>query len=208
MKRLLTHFAFLLVTVGVTFSLCGMAQREHQWFGGGIGPGGLLLWPAILLARAGMTRTWLLLTFAVLALLAVVAWSIRHRRLSAALALGVVLPVAYCLPGAFVYRHISVPLPKATPYDTDAKKRHEYLDTYDEGYRTGIAGTLRTYCFAPEHTTRGFYEGLDKGNEIFYRCLGIERSRRLIDLSARQDGVTLKSADIDTKPSPLRAHPK
>jgi hypothetical protein len=35
-----------------------------------------------------------------------------------------------------------VPLPRTTPYDNDAKARHEYLTSYAEGYRRVLAGII------------------------------------------------------------------
>ncbi|MCX7006367.1 MAG: hypothetical protein NTY53_03810 [Kiritimatiellaeota bacterium] len=202
MKKAFTLFCLMSGSFGTVLYLCVWAQHEHELFGSSMGGGGLLLWPAILLARTGMERTWLLLPIVALVLFTLLAWRLRTKRIVIAAAISLALPIAYCWLGAFVFCHVAIPLPTVTPYDTDATKKQEYLDSFSIGYRTGIAGTLRTYCFAPEHTTRGFYEGMGSGLEIFWRCLGIKNTRTLINRSAARDGVVMKPTSAPSAPKP------
>ena len=200
-KKVITHFCLLTGSFALVLFFCVRAQHEYKCFGSSIGAGGLLLWPAVLLARASIARTWLLLAIAALFVLIMFAWGFRTKKLLIAPALGFALPIVYCVIGAFAFRHIAIPLPTVTPYETDATKKQEYTDSFTSGYRTGIAGTMRTYCFAPEHTTRGFYDGMYSGLEIYNRCLGVNNTRNLINRSAARDGVMQKSGKDDVQPA-------
>lgn len=152
--------------------LCIAFQHEHALFGSSIGAGGLLLWPAILAARTGIEGTWLLLVIVAMLVFMVIAWFLRNRKLALAPMLGFGLPIIYCMLGVFVFQHLAVPLPNITPYESDSQKKQEYLGAFVDGYRTGISGVFRTFCFAPGHTTRGYGDGQARANEIYYRCLG------------------------------------
>jgi hypothetical protein len=177
MKKTLLNFCLLAVTVCGVLYLCAQVQHEHGVFGVSLGAGGLLLWPALLLARTGLTHTWLLLAGAAPVALALVAWSLRARSLLLAPLIGIALSIAYCLLGALAFRQITVPTPTPTPYEADATQKQEYLAAYQSGYRAGLTGLFRTFCFAPEHMARGFGEGSAVGCELYYRCLGIGAAR-------------------------------
>ena len=43
-------------------------------------------------------------------------------------------------------RDAPVPLPKTTPYDNDPDARRVYIDTFQNGYRRGLAGVFSTLC--------------------------------------------------------------
>jgi len=178
MKKTLLNFCLLAVTVCGVVYVCMRAQHEHGVFGVSLDAGGLLLWPALLLARAGMSHTWLLLAGAAPVALALVAWGLRSRSLWLAPLLGLVVPIAYCLVGALAFRLITVPTPTLTPYEADATQKQEYLTAYQSGYRSGLTGLVRTFCFAPRHMERGFGDGAAVGRAIYYtRCLGVSAAR-------------------------------
>jgi hypothetical protein len=60
-----------------------------------------------------------------------------------------------------------VPLPDVTPYDSHAAGRQTYLESYQDGYRTGLTGYYITPLFqdGPHHRERvaGYYAGLSAG---------------------------------------------
>jgi len=64
-----------------------------------------------------------------------------------------------------------VPLPERTPFDADVEGRRTYLDSYQEGYRTGLTGYYITPLFeaAPHHGERvaGYYAGLSVGLQVW-----------------------------------------
>lgn len=89
----------------------------------------------------------------------------------------------------------SVPLPETTLYDSKPAQRVAYLQAYGNGYRDGMVGCMRTYCFYPEVETRGFYDGAYQGMVVWFRMLGREmpeRTKRLFEISAARDGVKLE----------------
>lgn len=198
MKKLMLNFGLLVGTVGAVLYLCVMAQHEHGSFGHSLGPGGLLLWPGIILSRAGPMHTWIFLLLGALVLAGIVARLIKRRHWLLAPALGLVLALGYCSLGSLVFKVVTVPFPTATPYDTEPEKRQQYLEAYGEGYRTGLAGRMRTCCFAPAQTSKGFYEGLATGLAVYYRALGVRNENGLTDISAARDGVGLDSSSSRT----------
>lgn len=183
--------------------VCMYSQHEYDCFGHGVGPGGILLWPAILLSTAGYSRTWVTILGAALGLCLLSAWCVRKRPLWITPILAVAVSITYSSTGVFVFRHLSAPVPTVTPYDSDAAHKREYVATFVEGYKAGISGIMRTYCFAPEHTTRGYYEGQAKGNRIYSRSLGMRDASALNAISAARDGVSLDSTeDVEPEAGP------
>jgi hypothetical protein len=89
-------------------------------------------------------------------------------------------------------------LPERTPYDDDKTKHEVYNVAYVEGYRSGISGVLRSYCFAPEHETRGFYDGMLEGLQASYRIFG--RTSQLEDLKRSvRSSAAIDRIDIGAK---------
>jgi hypothetical protein len=98
-------------------------------------------------------------------------------------------------------------------YDSDPAQELAYRQSFDTGYRYGMIGVIRTYCFYPEPETRGFYEGSYSGLEVWNRLLGRqipERDRRCIEISAARDGakVTLTVEEGEPDASPNAAPPR
>ncbi|MBT3191900.1 MAG: hypothetical protein HN341_05030 [Verrucomicrobia bacterium] len=82
---------------------------------------------------------------------------------------------------------------------SDSTQRREHIETCTEGYRYGISGSRRTCCFAPEHTTQGFYDGIHAGGRAFSRVLGRAHWPRSKTSEARSSaGVDRPGADPST----------
>ena len=66
---------------------------------------------------------------------------------------------------------VRVPLLEHTPYDFDPEGRGTYLDSYQEGYRTGLSGYYVTPMFqvGNHHRERvaGYYAGLSAGWQVW-----------------------------------------
>lgn len=195
MKRFFLRSMLLALSTGGTLFLCFWGQAEYQWFESSMGAAFLLLWPAILLTRLDLTHTWTFPAAGGLFLTALLAWRFRQTRLCVTPCLGLLLAVGYCLSGRLVFGHLAVPGPARTPYDAEPMKSQGYLETYKEGYLSGVGGVFRTHCFAPEHTTRGFYEGMAEGRRHFARVLGrgelSVREAEVIRAWAARDGATI-----------------
>jgi hypothetical protein len=131
----------------------------------------VIAWPAIALARSGVSHSWIFWLGILIAFTCALMWISRKSwmRLLIVNMLGIGI---YCAIGWWYIMRMSVPLPPATPYDTNSCQRAIYLQKYDEGFRSGMSGRFRTYCFAPECESNGYYDGQIAGLEIWYRVLG------------------------------------
>jgi len=151
-----------------------------------------LAWPGLVLARFGVPHSWL---FAVLLILAFLVWlglRSRGRAWWQAVTVSLFVSLGYCAIAFLYVARLSVPLPAVTIYDYAAEQRVAYLDAYDSGYRDGMLGIHRTYCFYPEAETRGFEEGSRQGLLVWYRLLGRktpEWLKRAIERSVATRGV-------------------
>jgi len=122
-------------------------------------------------------------------------WS-RRRAWSRVIIASLIFSASYCVLAFFFIARASVPLPETTSYDSIPAQRAAYLQSYDSGYREGMIGWTRSYCFLPEAETRGFYDGAYQGTVVWYRMFGRtmpERVKRLFEVSAARDGVRLES---------------
>ena len=177
-----------------------------------------LAWPGLVLARLGVAHSW---SFAAATMIGLLVWlglRSRDRTWWQVTLLSVVIPGAYCAFAFLYIARLPVPLPKATPYDTMLVQRSVYLESFDAGYRDGMAGLFRTYCFRPEVESRGFYEGSYHGSVVWYRLLGLrmpDREKRLIEVTAARDGTRVElmnrtgqpgSAAIQSQPSGLETN--
>jgi len=154
-----------------------------------------LAWPGLALARIGVPHSWLFAAAVMVGLLIWLAISSRNRAWWQTICISLLVSGTYCALAQVYLARLPVPLPATTPYDTNAARRAAYLQSYDSGYRDGMAGVRRTYCFYPEAETRGFYEGAHYGSEVWYRLLGRqmpERRRRLTEISAGRDGARVE----------------
>ena len=154
-----------------------------------------LAWPGLVFARLGVPHSWL---FAVGLMVALLVWfglRSRSRPWWQVVTVSLFVSLGYCAIAFFYVARLSVPLPAVTPYESAPEQRAAYLQSYDSGYRDGMAGVLCTYCFYPEAETRGFYEGAYHGSEVWYRLLGRqmpESHRRLTEISAARDGARVE----------------
>ena len=203
MKKGILSTSVLLSAVAAAIYGCLVLQSEYDLFKWGMGPAFLLLWPSILLSRHGFPSSWVILAIALTVACVWFGWLARRRWLTA-LPIGLALGLTYCFAGALAFRCLSIPMPRVTPYDNDAAKRGEYMAAYVEGYRCGISCVLRTYCFAPEHTTRGFSEGMLEGFRIPNRVLGnpglSQRTKNVARAWAGDEGVSLDPARKTSHP--------
>jgi hypothetical protein len=213
MKRTIVNCVLLLATTAATLFGCLWLQGEYgyRFFGLEMRPAFLLLWPGIMLARLGLLHTWVAPAIGIPVVCLCLGWLSRRRNWFVAITLGVVCAFVYCLAGVLAFVRLSVPMPSVTPYDNDATKRKEYIETYAEGYHYGISGSLRTYCFAPEHTTRGFYDGMFQGRIVLDRTLGRrdmdKREKRVLRAWAGTDGVALDMTRTNVEPSSAEVRP-
>jgi len=74
---------------------------------------------------------------------------------------------------------LPAPVPTRTPFDQDVADRESYLAGFAEGYRDGVVGMFRTYCFRPEAETTGSENGADCGCRTWYRFWGLPFPKRL-----------------------------
>ena len=67
-----------------------------------------------------------------------------------------------------------VPLPDRTPFDSNEEGRDTYLESYQDGYRTGLTGYYVTPDFqaGPHHRERvdGYYAGLSAGGDLWSKA--------------------------------------
>lgn len=165
-----------------------------------------LAWPGLILARFGVRHSWL---FVVAFMLGVLLWlglRSRHKPWWEVGLASVLVPASYCAFAFLYVARLPVPLPKTTPYDSVAAQRAGYLHSFDAGYRDGLTGRFRTYCFLPEAETRGFYEGAYHGRVVWYRLLGRrmpDRERHLVEGSAMRDGSMV---DLMNEPGNQTVH--
>lgn len=155
-----------------------------------------LAWPSLVLARVGVPHSWVFSAVLIIGGITWLGFWSRRRAWSRIIIASLFIPALYCLAAFLFVAHVPVPLPAMTPYDSTPAQRTAYLQAYDSGYRDGIVGRLRTYCFYPEAETKGFYDGVYQGNVVWYRMFGHsmpEHAKQMIDASAGRDGVKLES---------------
>ena len=208
MRKGILSIALLSVVAAATIYGCLVLQGEYHLFKWGMGPVFLLFWPSILLSRSGLHPSWIVPAAAMTVACVWLGWIVRRRWL-APVPIGLALGLAYCFSGAIAFRCLSIPLPAVTPYDNDTAKRGTYMAAYGEGYRYGISGVFRTYCFAPEPETRGFYEGMMEGLKIPNRVLGkadlSQRTKNVARAWAGSDGVDLDTSKTNVEPTDAAA---
>ena len=191
MKKVVLSSVLLTFAAAVAIYGCLMLQSGYH---GGMGPAFLLFWPSILLSIHGFSSSWIVPTVALTTTCFLLGWLVR-RRWFVALPIGLAIGLTYCLSGLIAFRHLSIPAPAVTPYDNDGAKREEYKAAYVEGFHNGINGVFRTYCFSPEHTTQGFYEGMMEGLRIQNRVLRksdlCQGTKNVARAWAGHDGVSL-----------------
>ncbi len=151
-----------------------------------------LAWPGLALARVGVSHSWLLVVALIVGLLVWLGLRSRSRAWWQVVTVSFLVSAGYCAISFLYATRLPVPLPTITPYDTVPAQRAAYLQSYEFGYRNGMIGINRTYCFYPEVETRGFYDGSYHGIAMCYRLLGRqlpEDIRHLTEISAGRDGV-------------------
>ena len=73
-----------------------------------------------------------------------------------------------------VVRNAHIPLPVTTPFDNTPPLRAEYLEAYQDGYRSGLTGMYLTFRKPPAEAStasiKGWQDGGDAGlKEYFFR---------------------------------------
>jgi hypothetical protein len=163
-----------------------------------------LAWPGLLLARAGLPHSWFLAAASMIGILVWFAFRSRGRAWIQVIAVPVLGSAAYCAIAFFYLARLPVPSPKTTPYEDAPAQRAVFLASYNSGYRDGMAGVDKSYCFRPEADTRGFEEGSRQGLKVWHRLMGwkTEGLRRSIQRSAAIDGVRLNSKSAGGQSDP------
>ena len=171
-------------------AICGAAywQNETHPFN----PIGVLLaWPAVWLARFGMSHTWPVALVILLAMPAASVFVFRKRRPFIAATITALLTLAFCGAGTWRAGRATNTRPPANPYPAASPEAAKYLEGYGLGFGNAVTGSMATYCFRPEEETRGYYQGQDDGMRIWNRAFGLREdgARGLIRRSAAVDGV-------------------
>ena len=131
-----------------------------------------LAWPGLVLAGLGVQHSWLVAVLCVLGLLAGIGLWARGRAWWQVVAVSLLVSLAYGAMAFLYVARLPVPLPTVTPFDSSAIHRKEYLEAYDGGYRDGMMGMLRSYCFRPDSETRGAEDGAGAGIRVWFRLMG------------------------------------
>jgi len=98
----------------------------------------------------------------------------RRKAWSRVIMVSLLLSEAYAVVAFLYVARLPVPLPTVTPFDSSAIHRKEYLEAYDGGYRDGMMGMVRSYCFRPESETRGAEDGARAGMRVWFWMSGRE----------------------------------
>lgn len=152
-------------------------------------------WPSLALARIGVPHSWVVSAILLVGGVTWLGFWSRRRAWIRVVIASLVLSASYCVLAFLFVARAPVPVPVSTPYDSMPAQRVAYLQAFESGYREGTIGFLRSYCFAPEAETRGFYDGAYQGNVVWYRMFGRTmpgRAKRQFKSSAAIDGVSLE----------------
>ena len=147
-----------------------------------------LAWPGLVLARLGVQHSWVFAVLCVLGLLAGLGLWARRKAWCHLIIVSLLLSEAYAVVAFLYVARLPVPLPTVTPFDSSAIHRKEYLEAYDGGYRDGMMGMLRSYCFRPESETRGAEDGAGAGIRVWFRMMG-RRTPEWLNRSTADTGV-------------------
>lgn len=151
----------------------------------------MLIWPAVFLSQAGLSSTWLLPAFLLLAMPLGVFATLRKRSRWQNFAATAALLLVYCAVGSRLIHSVPNPTPTTNPYSESPALAAEFAAAYREGYINSISGWLSSYCFRSEAPTRGYYQGQSDGHKVFCRVFNLSEARgaRLIRGSAAIDGM-------------------
>lgn len=164
-----------------------------------------LAWPGLALARLGVSHSWLIAVALMVAFLIWFGRRSRSRPWWQVVAVSLFVSIGYCAVSFWYVARLPVPVPAVTPYESDPEQRAAYLQAYDSGYRDGMVGFFRTYCFYPEAETRGFEDGAARGCQVWYRLLGRpmpEGLRRRANSSTALDGTRVDPNGNGQHPRP------
>ena len=162
-----------------------------------------LAWPGLALARLGLPYSWIFTVAVILGGLVCLILLTRSLSWLHVISVSAVLPAVYCAFSFLFATRLPIPLPATTPYEAFPLQKAAYLNAYENGYRDGTLGIMRTYCFYPEFETKGFYDGAYKGNLVWWRFLGSampERVKQILEVSAGRDGVRMNEMNRNQPP--------
>jgi hypothetical protein len=163
-----------------------------------------LAWPGLTLARFGLPYSSIFAAAVALSGLVWLAVRIRCQSWLRIVNGSAVFSAAYCGVAFLFAARLPIPSPAIAPYEVLPLQNAAYLKAYEEGYRYGTLGIIRTYCFAPESETSGFYDGLYQGQVVWWRFLGRAMPKHVkqgLEVSAGRDGVVMDLTSPETKPS-------
>jgi hypothetical protein len=155
-----------------------------------------LIWPSLALARVGVPHSWVASAILFVGGFIWVGFWSRNHGWSRVIFASLVASASYCVIAFLFAARAPVPFPATTAYDSTPALRTAYLQAYDVGYRDGMLGVMRTYCFYPEVETRGFYDGAYQGTMISDRVFGRTmpvRTKHLFQTDSAIDGAMSES---------------
>jgi len=132
----------------------------------------MALWPSVVIARLGLSHIWVITPIFVLVIFVALAFWLHRGRWWRAPVGGIGVALLYCSLAVVSIELLPVPLPAKTPYKAQTEQRATYLHSYADGYRTGLVGVFRSWCFMPDVETSGSYDGMMDGLVVWYRMLG------------------------------------
>lgn len=186
-RALRIGFALVVTLVGVVLSFWWMDRYVT-----------VLAWPAIGLAQAGINYAWLIIPSLFAGWLYWIGRQTFRQGWLRFSFMTVLLVASYCLLARWFLTGTPSPQPLSDRFAGDGSMQLAYRQAYDAGFRDGMVGMLRSYCFMPEAETLGSYEGAYAGMQVWSRMWGKSLSNheeRLMRGWAGIDGVDLKVSE-------------
>ena len=187
LRALRICFALVVTLVGVVLSFWWMDRYVT-----------VLAWPAIALAQLGIKYSWLIIPSLFAGWLYWVGRQTFRQGWLRSSYMTVLVVAGYCLLARWFLTGTPSPPPLSDRFANDDSKQLVYRQAYDAGFRDGMVGMLRSYCFMPEAETLGSYEGAYTGMQVWTRMWGKSLSdseERLMRGWAGIDGVDLKVSE-------------
>ncbi len=135
--------------------------------------GALPGWPAIALARYGLSVTWPIVPSLLLAMAGGVALMLRRRRWPVRAAVAAILGLGFCEIGHWQTGRLYEAQPASNPYPNASTNSVAYVNGYSRGFVRAATGALGIdICFAPEAEIQGFQQGMVDGGAVWSRAVG------------------------------------